>query len=87
MSEEKNYTRYQQNVIRRYYDNRDTMSRQRLGEIVTDLFLCESEKKKERLWEQAAKDLEAAGANPAFMKKVLEERDVKRLAELVNTLQ
>ena len=40
------HSRYQQGVIRRYYENREQIDEQKLGELVTSLFLEESAKKK-----------------------------------------
>jgi hypothetical protein len=35
------YTPYQQKIIKRYYGNQDTLQRQRLAELVTELYLSE----------------------------------------------
>lgn len=48
---------YQDRVIRNYYQNRDEIMLQRLGELVTDLFLSEG-KAKSRLWKRVAEILE-----------------------------
>jgi len=48
---------YQDRVIRNYYQNRDTIMLQRLGELVTDLFLAEG-KTKSRIWKRVAEILE-----------------------------
>ena len=48
---------YQDRVIRNYYNNRDTIMLQRLGELVTDLFLSE-DKAKARIWKRVAEILE-----------------------------
>jgi hypothetical protein len=48
---------YQDRVIRNYYQNRDEIMLQRLGELVTDLFLSEG-KAKARLWKRVAEILE-----------------------------
>jgi hypothetical protein len=47
---------YQDRVIRNYYHNRDEIMLQRLGELVTDLFLAEG-KAKARLWKRASEVL------------------------------
>jgi hypothetical protein len=44
---------YQDRVIRNYYQNRDEIMLQRLGELVTDLFLAEG-KAKARLWKRVS---------------------------------
>ncbi|MEE8451761.1 MAG: hypothetical protein V3R99_07590 [Thermoguttaceae bacterium] len=48
---------YQQRVIRNYYDNRDAIMVQRLGDLVTDLFLAEG-KARVKLWKRVATTLE-----------------------------
>jgi len=48
---------YQQRVIRNYYENREDIMIQRLGELVTDLFLAEG-KAKAKLWKRVAEVLE-----------------------------
>jgi hypothetical protein len=42
-------SKYQQKIVKNYYDNLDTALLQRLGEQVTDLYLAEG-KKREKLW-------------------------------------
>jgi hypothetical protein len=53
----KQRTNYQARIIRNYYENRDDIMLQRLGELVTDLFLAEG-KTKTRLWKRVAEVLE-----------------------------
>ena len=48
---------YQDRVIRNYYQNRDDIMLQRLGELVTDLFLAEGTAKT-RIWKRVAEILE-----------------------------
>jgi hypothetical protein len=42
---------YQDRVIRNYYQNRDDLMLQKLGEMVTDLYLAEG-KARAKLWER-----------------------------------
>jgi len=77
---------YQKSVVKRYYENKDTLVRQKLGEIVSDLYLCTSEKKAEQLWQRAHKALMNAGANRVRVEKLMKDRHLGRLAELVNEL-
>jgi len=48
---------YQDRIIRNYYENHDEIMLQRLGELVTDLFLSEGQAKV-RLWKRVAMTLE-----------------------------
>ena len=50
--EEKGYTPYQQKVIRRFYENKDLRLIQRLGELVSNLYVETSEKKRESGWKR-----------------------------------
>lgn len=53
----KQRSNYQDRVIRNYYQNRDDIMLQRLGELVTDLYLAEG-KTKLRIWKRVAEILE-----------------------------
>jgi hypothetical protein len=48
---------YQQRVIRNYYENRDTIMLQRLGDLVTELYLAEGNART-RLWKRVRTALE-----------------------------
>ncbi len=48
---------YQQRVIRNYYENRDTIMLQRLGDLVTELYLAEG-RARTRLWKRVRTALE-----------------------------
>jgi hypothetical protein len=39
------FSPHQQRIIKRYYENQDTIQLQRLGELVTDLYLAEGKKR------------------------------------------
>jgi len=77
------HTPHQQRIIRNYYRNLDAIRAQRLQELVTDLWLAGSEKKKERLWARVADLLQKGDAAPAEVRSILERRDVEALARLV----
>jgi len=46
---DKKYTKHQQNIIRNYYENRESISLQRLSELVTELYLAKG-KGREKQW-------------------------------------
>ena len=50
-------SKYQQKIIKNYYDNRDAISLQRLSELVTELYLAEG-KKRLKQWEYIVAALE-----------------------------
>ncbi len=80
-----NYSRYQQSVIKRFYEHRDNIALQRAQEQVTELYLTEG-KKRQKIWEALAKNLEKLGVpaeqianlqtndNPETVAKLLQEK-------------
>lgn len=83
--EPRDYTPYQLEVIRRYYEQEPTRLRQRLAEMVSELYLAEG-KKRERLWGQVAKMLPKLGLGPVRIQHILEQRKPELLATLVKEL-
>ena len=47
------FTPHQKKIINRYYDNREPIMLARLQEIVTELYLAETQAKQDRLWKRA----------------------------------
>jgi len=79
-------SRYQEGHIKRYYQNRDTKALQNLGELASELFLCDDPKKASRFWERVSKALKHVDAGPAEVQKILDNHDVTGLSRLVNKL-
>ena len=77
---------YQEGNIKRYYENRDTKSLQTLGELASELFLCNDPNKATRFWDRVSKALKHIDAQPAEVQKILDNRDVTELSRLVNKL-
>ncbi len=86
MAKGQHLSSYQQGIVKRYYKNKDTLATQKLGEIVSELYLEKNPKKLDRLWKSAATALEQAGADKARVDKVVLERDLEGLAELVGKI-
>jgi len=79
---DRDYTPYQQKVIKRYYQNIDAIQYQRLSELVTELYLAEG-KKRETLWKRAAAILQKSGLPESRLDHLLERRDPALLAGLL----
>jgi hypothetical protein len=75
------YSNYQKKVISRYYQNLDKTALQRLQELVTELYLADTDKKKQRLWDQVQKALGHLKIQPAIADHILKARDVQVLAK------
>jgi hypothetical protein len=83
------YSKHQQKIIKNYYDNKEGLSLQRLGELVTELYLSEG-KQRETHWKNVVKAMEnlkvpksridtlRASDNPALVAKLLEELMAKQ---------
>jgi hypothetical protein len=74
------YTPHQKGIIRRYYDNRDRIMLARLGEIVTDLQLADTEAKIDRLWSRAEKAMKALKVPAGILEHILTQRNPEILA-------
>ena len=75
------YSKFQKNVISNYYNNLDTLMLGKLSELVTELFLAETDKKRIRLWERAEKAMINLKIPPAIIKHIMEKEDVQILAK------
>ena len=79
------YTRHQQGIIKRYYQNIDKVAWQRLSELVGELYLA-SGKKLEKLWASAVNFMKKLEVPQSRIDHILEKKDVESLAKLVKEL-
>ena len=80
------FTPYQQKVIKRYYDNQDTIMRQRLAELVGELFLATG-KKRQRVWSSVENALQKLGVAPTRIEHLKRQDNPALLAEVVKELE
>jgi hypothetical protein len=74
-------SKYQTDAISRYYDNLDAIMLQRLGELVTELYLAETPAKKNQLWQRAHKAMLKLKVRPAIIDHIMEKQSVEILAK------
>jgi len=79
------YTKYQQKVIKNYYDNKDAISLQRLAELVTELYLAEG-KARARQWKNVTSALEKLKIPESRIKHLQEQDNPALVAKLVEEL-
>ncbi|MBO0697004.1 MAG: hypothetical protein J2P46_01290 [Zavarzinella sp.] len=79
------YTRHQQGIIKRYYQNLDKIQVQRLSELVGELYLAEG-KKRDKLWQSAAAAMQKLKLPQPRIDHLLAKRDPTLLANLVQEL-
>ena len=78
-------TPYQDRIIRSYYKNQDTILLQRLGDLVTDLYLAEG-KNRVRLWKRLAEILEKLKVPGSQIQHVCQSDNPALVAELLKQL-
>ena len=76
---------YQQRVIHNYYQNQGAILLQRLGDLVTDLYLAEGQARA-RLWKRVALTLEKLKLPPEQVRHVLASDNPALLAKLLKEL-
>ena len=70
----KDYSPHQKKIIKRYYDNFDTIKSQRLSELATELYLAEG-KKLDRLWKQVEETLTKLEFPASRIEHLMTKRD------------
>jgi hypothetical protein len=80
------FSAHQQKIIKRYYQNIDAISLQKLSETVTELYLAEG-KKRERLWKNAAAAMEKMGVPATRIDQIVKSNKPELLAQLVQEMQ
>lgn len=78
-------TKYQKNIIRNYYDNRESISLQRAQEIVTELYLSEG-KKRQKHWQSLANHLAKLNVKPDQIDHLVQQDDPQLAAKLITKL-
>ena len=75
------YSQYQKDVISSYYNNLDTIMLGKLSELVTELYLADTQAKQNRLWQRAHKAMIKLKVPPAIIDHIMEKKDVEVLAK------
>jgi len=82
----RDYTPHQRKIVKRYYDNRDTLMRRRLAELVGELYLSQGKKRREA-WAGAAAAMRKLGVAQARIDHLLKQDNPALVAELVKELE
>ncbi|MBN1787314.1 MAG: hypothetical protein JW806_02860 [Sedimentisphaerales bacterium] len=80
----KTYSNHQKQLIKDYYRNLDKIALARLGELVSKIYLAESESKKDTLWKQVASDLKKLKVPPKIAQHIIKSRSPEILAKNIN---
>lgn len=76
------HTKYQQNIIRNYYDNRENIALQRAQELVTELYLTEG-KKRAKNWERLEGHLQKLEVKQQTIDHLKSQDDPQLVAKLL----
>jgi hypothetical protein len=79
------HTPYQQQIIKRYYNNRGDIMAQKLSELTTDLYLAEG-KKRQQVWKRIAAALSQLDVPPDTIEQLVNTDNPVQLAEFLKTL-
>ena len=82
----RDYSANQQKIIKRYYNNIDSIALQRLADLAGELYLVEG-KKKEKAWQSAVKAMENLKVPTSRIEHLVKQQNPVLLAELVKELQ
>jgi hypothetical protein len=86
MTKGQHLTKHQQGIVNRYYANLDTITLTKLQELVTEIYLASNDKARAKLWERVDTALAKTDLDALTRTKIMNQRDVKALAEMVHTL-
>jgi uncharacterized protein YaaW (UPF0174 family) len=75
------YSKYQQGIISRYYSQLDTIMLAKLQSLVSELYVADSEAKKNRLWQRVRQAMEKLNVPQPILEHIMSRRDVEVLAK------
>jgi hypothetical protein len=73
---------YQMQIIKRYYNNRDSIMTQKLSELTTELYLAEG-KKRQQIWKRISAALTQLGETAEKIEQLVGMDDPEKLAEFL----
>lgn len=83
MADKKPLSSYQKGVVKRYYEHKDDIAIQNLGEIVSELYTQTIPHRINALWKRAEAALVNAGVKEERYKDIVASRDLAGLAKLL----
>ena len=86
MARGQHYSAHQHGVIKRYYENKDTIMYHKLSELVGELYLCKSPKKADQIWKRVERALLNMKMKETLVQHLMEDRSVEALAEVIAEL-
>ena len=78
-------SKFQQKVIKNYYDNREAIAMQRVQELVTELYLSEG-KKRQQHWKNLVNHLQKLDVAQSQIDHLVEQDRPELVADLIKRL-
>jgi len=78
------YSQYQKDVISNYYGNLDAIMLAKLSELVSELFLADTDAKRDRLWHRIHKAMLNLKIPPDIIGHIMDKKNVEILAKNLN---
>lgn len=78
-------TPYQQKIVKRYYDNSESLASQKIAELVSDLYLATG-KKRQKVWESLVTAMQRLNVPQSRIDHLRAKDDPKLVADLVSEL-
>ncbi len=82
----KGYTQYQKKVIKNFYENKDLRLIQKLGELVSNLYVETSEKKKESGWKRIKKMLTDLKVHPHEVEYLTKDKNLSMISKKLSEM-
>jgi hypothetical protein len=77
---QRDYSEHQQRIISKYYNQLDTIMLQKLQELVGELYLADTDAKRNRLWQRVQKAMVNLKVPDDIAGHILAKKDVEALA-------
>ncbi len=75
------FTPHQRKIIDRYYDNRDTIMLTKLSELVSELYLADGDKQRDKLWARVELAMKNLKVNERTQAHIMGQRKPEVLAK------
>jgi hypothetical protein len=83
---EKGYTKYQQKAIKNFYNNKDIRLVQKLGELVSNLYLETNDKKKDTGWKKIKKMLTDLKVHPGEVEFLTKDKTLSLISKKLDEI-
>jgi len=84
---QRDLSRHQEKIVKRYYEHHETIQANKLGELLSELWLAESDAARNRLWKRARQALLRLGVKEERVAAVCDAQDAEALGKLIKQVE